>query len=720
MNNRSNKHNIQNSIISSTSSSPSSSSSSSSPSPIEAIPNKLNFTKREMLNSPPLKRIPSVSPTHQPYHRYVVGIDNNVTDDSSPVTHESKLAASHNSHRPNPQSHVPMCPNHSTSDSCSPPSSIKNNSSSSSLSSVNRSYTSGKNYSTDSRKVHVSPSPTFMRTKPLDMSPNISLHRTTSNLSSSISPSSSSLAHKHSLSVHRSTPHLNTTKPNSPNRSFSTKSRPIKDSSRNVNSGSTKISLEKSHNSPPHPEPLSREKISASPMEYSQSTSNSNDANQNQVKTSTNNNSQSSIKLSSSQNTSTNPNTSSLDPKQQSSGSSTGGPKLISRNFFECSTYDIIVLVSSMLQELVILNDALPFDAQHLTRFHSRSHPPISLRDYLIRIAKFCSLEKSAILAIIYYIDLLCTTFKIFNINSLTVHRFLITAAMVASKGLSDTFCTNTHYAKVGGLSRAELNSLEIEFLIRVDYRIVPPVERLDQYFERMVMRIGEKYKFNPNTTSQLELQKMNTSQHAASTKTPYLDHPQPSSENIDSRSSSDSSSNTNNSNSATTLERNKSTHGINNSNVVLPSEVSIREGRNNLSSNLKRSSIGFEEDSGTNSEIVSRSRNLCQPTPRNSSLRNDNKKYLINTTSPANNQQPPIDNHSKTHYQENQPQQTLENNNQLKAIKQREDLHSSMMSRDGMESSSDSSEDEDIYLEGDDDIIDSEDESIDTDIETS
>lgn len=149
-----------------------------------------------------------------------------------------------------------------------------------------------------------------------------------------------------------------------------------------------------------------------------------------------------------------------------------------------------------MLQELVILNDALPFDAQHLTRFHSRSHPPISIRDYLIRITKFCSLEKSIILSIIYYIDLLCTTFNIFNINSLTVHRFLITAAMVASKGLCDTFCTNTHYAKVGGLSRVELNSLEIEFLIRVDYRIVPQVERLDQYFERMVMRMGDKYQF--------------------------------------------------------------------------------------------------------------------------------------------------------------------------------------------------------------------------------
>lgn len=176
----------------------------------------------------------------------------------------------------------------------------------------------------------------------------------------------------------------------------------------------------------------------------------------------------------------------------------TNAPKVISRNFFECSTGDILVLVSSMLQELVNLNDALPFDSSQLTRFHSRSPPSISIKGYLLRITKFCSLEKSILLAMIYYIDLLCTTYKIFNINSLTVHRFLITAAMVASKGLCDTFCTNTHYAKVGGLSKVELNSLEVEFLIRVDYRIVPEGERLAQYYERMVTRMRGRYVFPP------------------------------------------------------------------------------------------------------------------------------------------------------------------------------------------------------------------------------
>ncbi|KAG5356104.1 PHO85 cyclin PHO80 [Yarrowia sp. B02] len=121
---------------------------------------------------------------------------------------------------------------------------------------------------------------------------------------------------------------------------------------------------------------------------------------------------------------------------------------LLPQSFFDCPIEHLIILVSSMLEELVSVNDALPFDPAQLTRFHSRSPPGISIKDYLIRIVRFCSLEKSILLTVIYYIDFLCRTFSTFNINSLTVHRFLITTCMVGSKGLCDSFRTNGHYAQ--------------------------------------------------------------------------------------------------------------------------------------------------------------------------------------------------------------------------------------------------------------------------------
>jgi hypothetical protein len=60
----------------------------------------------------------------------------------------------------------------------------------------------------------------------------------------------------------------------------------------------------------------------------------------------------------------------------------------------------------------------------------------------------------------------------LFTLSTLTCHRFLITAIVVASKGYCDVCCTNTLYAKVGGISVAELNALEREFLRAIDWRL--------------------------------------------------------------------------------------------------------------------------------------------------------------------------------------------------------------------------------------------------------
>ncbi|KAK9457969.1 cyclin-domain-containing protein [Dipodascopsis uninucleata] len=168
--------------------------------------------------------------------------------------------------------------------------------------------------------------------------------------------------------------------------------------------------------------------------------------------------------------------------------------KVLPRSYFDCDMKDLIILISSMLGELINLNDSLPLVSSQLTRFHSRAPPMISHKDYLQRIVRFCSMEKSALLATVFYIDLLCAAYSSFTINSLTVHRFLITSAAVSSKGLCDSFCTNSHYARVGGISLAELNLLEVEFLVRVGWRVVPPYKALDEYYRRMVARMSTAY----------------------------------------------------------------------------------------------------------------------------------------------------------------------------------------------------------------------------------
>lgn len=59
----------------------------------------------------------------------------------------------------------------------------------------------------------------------------------------------------------------------------------------------------------------------------------------------------------------------------------------------------------------------------------------------------------------------------------------------MASKGLSDSFWTNNTYARVGGVSLKELALLELEFLWRVEWRIVPRPEVLVDYYRSLVER---------------------------------------------------------------------------------------------------------------------------------------------------------------------------------------------------------------------------------------
>ncbi|KAK3900801.1 cyclin-domain-containing protein [Staphylotrichum tortipilum] len=164
-------------------------------------------------------------------------------------------------------------------------------------------------------------------------------------------------------------------------------------------------------------------------------------------------------------------------------------PKVLPLRYELCAVEDVVVLIAHMLGELIETNDGLALKAGHLTRFHSRTAPGISVLDYLHRLAKHATLTPPLLLSMVYYIDRLCALYPDFTINTLTVHRFLITAATVAAKGLSDAFWNNSTYARVGGVKVAELKLLELEFLHRVDWKIVPNPEVLVAYYAGLVER---------------------------------------------------------------------------------------------------------------------------------------------------------------------------------------------------------------------------------------
>ncbi|KAF5351657.1 hypothetical protein D9756_007430 [Leucocoprinus leucothites] len=126
--------------------------------------------------------------------------------------------------------------------------------------------------------------------------------------------------------------------------------------------------------------------------------------------------------------------------------------------------------------------------------------PTISVLDYLKRIVRFTNVEcfaspprshtpsqKACLLLTLHYIDQISARLPIFIFTSLTCHRFIIAAITASSKGLCDAFCTNQLYAKVGGITVTELNTLEREFLSVIDWQLMSTREVLNEYYTSLV-----------------------------------------------------------------------------------------------------------------------------------------------------------------------------------------------------------------------------------------
>jgi len=147
-----------------------------------------------------------------------------------------------------------------------------------------------------------------------------------------------------------------------------------------------------------------------------------------------------------------------------------------------------------MLQRLMTLNDQIPVTPESITRFHSAAVPPIPILDYLRRIVRFTKVEKTCLLSVMHYIDQICVRLPAFTLRSLTVHRIVITAIALSSKALCDAFCTNTHYARVGGLPPLELARLEMDFLHAIDWRLVCTRDVLQVYYVNLVLHSDGRF----------------------------------------------------------------------------------------------------------------------------------------------------------------------------------------------------------------------------------
>eukprot|EP00741_Cyanophora_paradoxa_P022492 tig00021464_g21718.t1 len=141
----------------------------------------------------------------------------------------------------------------------------------------------------------------------------------------------------------------------------------------------------------------------------------------------------------------------------------------------------LIPLLSNILERIIARNDKLAVHTK-LTAFHAKFTPNIGVQAYLERIAKYASCSSACFIMALIYIDRIMQREKTFIITSLNVHRLIVTAVMVAAKFMDDLYYNNNYWSKIGGVSCAELNSLELDFLFMVDFELNVQPEVFREY----------------------------------------------------------------------------------------------------------------------------------------------------------------------------------------------------------------------------------------------
>lgn len=71
-------------------------------------------------------------------------------------------------------------------------------------------------------------------------------------------------------------------------------------------------------------------------------------------------------------------------------------------------------------------------------------------------------------------------------VNSLTVHRLVISSVLIAVKMTDDRYYNNAFFAKIGGVALSELNVMELEMLKLLDFRTHVPASEIKWLLSRL------------------------------------------------------------------------------------------------------------------------------------------------------------------------------------------------------------------------------------------
>lgn len=151
----------------------------------------------------------------------------------------------------------------------------------------------------------------------------------------------------------------------------------------------------------------------------------------------------------------------------------------------EVKKSDVLHTVSQLLTDIC---EESPQEIDHntikiLKPFISKKIPQISIEDFMKRLLKYSKMESSTLILILIYIDRVCFFGK-FQLNYYNIHKLILASMVVSIKYNEDDYFSNKFYAKVGGVTKEELDKLEYEFLSLIDFSLFVDEDLFSKYYD--------------------------------------------------------------------------------------------------------------------------------------------------------------------------------------------------------------------------------------------
>ena len=167
---------------------------------------------------------------------------------------------------------------------------------------------------------------------------------------------------------------------------------------------------------------------------------------------------------------------------------------------------NVVLLISCILQNVVKQQDTVGkvwvdetkgLASSPITPFTAMTIPRISLDSYYerwawscvftARILKYSNCSVECLVHSLIYIDRLIQGGEV-SVNSLSIHRIILTSVTLAIKYFDDVFYLNSFYSQIGGISVDDLNSLELEFLKDINFSLFVSWEDYQKYHNELCM----------------------------------------------------------------------------------------------------------------------------------------------------------------------------------------------------------------------------------------